>query len=91
MYIMKVCSNTLFIHCDKIQTLRKFLLDNISVTKKALFSLSGTPTHHSFIFDPQFLTELKHKVLLNKSLYGIFHFCSRFGFSRVHFFVQPKA
>ena len=53
--------------------LRKFSLDNISVTKNALFFLSRAPTHHSVTFNSRFLYELKRKVHLYKSVCGIFN------------------
>ena len=58
--------STLSIHRDKTQTYRKYSLDKIRVTKKALFSLSRTPTHHNCIFNPRLLYELRHKVFLIK-------------------------
>ena len=42
--------------------------------KNALFFLSRAPTHHSFSFNLWFLYELKHKLCLSKTVYGIFRF-----------------
>ena len=57
----------------------------MNITKIALFFLSQATTHHSFIFNSGFLYELKHKIRLSKSVWGIFHF--RFCFFFIKFFV----
>ena len=49
-------------------TQKKFPYDKISVTKSALFSLRQALTHHSFIFNSQFLNEPKHEVRLFKNV-----------------------
>ena len=64
--------NTLWIEIK--QMLKEFPSGKINVIKNAFFFLSGALTHHSFIFNSQFLCELKHKVHLSKTLCGIFHF-----------------
>ena len=61
------------------------------VQKTALFFLSRAPTHHNFIFNLQFLFELKHIVRLSKIMCGIFHFRFRFAFIKVYIFVQQNA
>ena len=68
----------------------KKILFGQNVTKNALFFLSRAPAHHSFTFNLQFLSELKHKVCLSKTVFGIFHF--RFlVFIKVYIFVQENA
>ena len=47
--------------------------------------LSRAPTHHSFTFNLRLLYELKHKIRLSKTVYGIFHFRFRFIFIKVYF------
>ena len=71
--------------------LKKFPSGKINGTKNVLFFLSRAPTHHSFTFNLQFLYELKHKVRLSKTVYGIFHFRFCFVFIKVHIFVQQNA
>ena len=44
--------------------LKKFHSDIINVTKNVLFFLLRSPAHRSFIFNLQFLYELKHMVHL---------------------------
>ena len=44
--------------------LKKLPSDIISVTKNVLFFLLRSPAHRSFIFNLQFLYELKHMVHL---------------------------
>ena len=78
------------IHWDKTQILNKFSLDKINGTKNALFFLPRAPTHHSFAFKLQFLHELKHKILLSKTVRGIFHFQFRFVFIKVCIFCSTK-
>ena len=58
------------IHADKTQLLKK------SSDKINVFFLSRAPTHHSFIFHPQFFYKLKHKVRLSKTVCGFFRFDS---------------
>ena len=70
--------------------LKKISSDKINGTKKALFFLSRPPTHHSFIFNLQFLNELKHKVRLSKTVCEIFHFLFRFVFIKAYIFVQQN-
>ena len=53
--------------------LKKFPLDKINGTKIALFFLWRTPTH-LITFNLRFLYELKHNVILSKTVCGIFHF-----------------
>ena len=72
------------IHLDKIQMLKKILLDKINGIKNALFFPSRAPIHHNFIFNLRFLYEPKHKVLLSKTMSGIFHFRFRFVFIKVY-------
>ena len=50
------------------------------------FFLSRAPTHHSFIFNLQFLHDLKHKACLSKTVCGIFHFQFHFVFIKVYIF-----
>ena len=71
--------------------LKKILSDKIKGTKNALFFLSRAPTHHSFTFNLRFLYELKHKVRLSKTVWGIFHFRFPFVFIKVYIFVQENA
>ena len=69
--------------------LKKFPSDKISGTKNAFF-LSRAPTHHRFTFNLRFLYELKHKVLLSKTVCGIFHFQFHFVLTKVFIFVQQN-
>ena len=78
------------IHWDKNQMLKKCLSSKINVTKNALFFLSRAPTHHSFIFNSQFLFKLKHMVHLSKTVCGIFHFWFRLVFVKL-FFCSTKS
>ena len=55
------------------------------------FFLLRAPTHHSFVFNSQFLYELKHMVLLSETVCEIFHFRLRFIFIKAYIFVQQKA
>ena len=71
--------------------LKKFPSDKQNGPKYALFFLLRAPTHHSFTFNLRFLYELKHKVCLSKTVYGIFHFRFRFVFIKVYSFVQQNA
>ena len=60
-------------------------------TKNALFFLFRAPTYYSFTFNLRFLSELKLKVRLSKTIYGIFHFRYRFIFIKVYIYVQQNA
>ena len=71
--------------------LKKFPSDKITGTKNALFFISRAPTHYSFTFNLRFFYELKHKVLVSKTVCGIFHFRFRFIFIKVYIFVQQNA
>ena len=51
---------------------RKFPSDKINGKKNTLILYSRAPTHHSFTFNLPFLYELKHKVRLSETVYGIF-------------------
>ena len=62
----------------------------INVTKNALVFLSRAPTHHSFNFHSQFLYELKHMVLLSKTVCGILNFRFRFAFIKAYILVHQK-
>ena len=73
------------------QMLKKFPSDRINGTKNALFFLSRTPFHHSFIFDLRFLYDLKHKVRLSKFVCRILHFRFSFIFIKVYIFIQENA
>ena len=57
--------------------------DKINGTKNAFFFLSRAPTDQSSFFNLPFLYETKHKVLLPKTVCGIFHFRFRFVFFKV--------
>ena len=70
--------------------LKKFPSVKINGTKNALFFLLRAPTHHSFTFNLRFLYELKRKVLLSKTVCGIFHIRFRFFFIKVYIFVQQN-
>ena len=48
--------------------LNKFPSNKINVTKNALLSLSQTPNHLGFTFSLRLLYELKHKVILSKTV-----------------------
>ena len=52
--------------------------------------LSLAPNHHSFTFNLRFSYELKHKVCLSKTVFGIFNFRFRFVFVKVYIFVQQN-
>ena len=54
--------------------LNKFPSDKINGTKNVLFFPSRAPAHLSFTFNLQFLYEIKHKVRLSKTVYGILNF-----------------
>ena len=70
--------------------LKKFPSDKTNSTKNAPFSLSRAPTHHSFTLTCYSHNELKHKVLVSKTVCGIFHFRFRFVFIKVYTFVQQN-
>ena len=59
--------------------------DKINGTKNPLFFLLRAPTHHSFTFNLGFLYELKRKICLSKTVFGIFHF--RFRFVLINFYI----
>ena len=65
--------------------LKKFPSEKINGTKNALFFLSRAPTHHSFTFNLRFLCELRHKLRLSNTVYGIFYLQYRFVFIKVYF------
>ena len=69
---------------------KKISSDKISGTKNVLFFLSRAPTNHSFTFNLQPLHELKYKVRLSKTTFGIFHFRFRFVFIKVYIFAQQN-
>ena len=71
------------IHWDKT-CYKKIPLDNINVTKNALFFLSQGPTHQSFTFNLELLHEINRKVHLSKSVCGILHFLYRLVFIKVY-------
>ena len=48
--------------------LKEIPSDKLNGTKNALFFLSQAPTHHSFTFNLQFLSEPKRKVRLSKTV-----------------------
>ena len=54
--------------------LNKFPSDKINGIKNVLFFPSRAPAHLSFTFNLQFLYEIKHKVRLSKTVYGILNF-----------------
>ena len=57
----------------------------INGTKNALFFLR-VPTHHSFTFNLQFLYELKHKIRLSETVWGIFYSWFHFVFIKDYTF-----
>ena len=71
--------------------LKKFPSDKINGTKNACFFFSRVLAHYSFTFNLRFLYELKHKLCLPKTVYGILHFRFRFVFIKVYIFVQQNA
>ena len=71
--------------------LKKILSDKLNGTKNGLFFLSRVPTHNSLNFNLRFLYELKRKVRLSKTVWGIFHFRFCFIFIKVYIFVQQNA
>ena len=66
-------------HWDKTQILKKFPSDKINGTKNALFFLRA-PNDHSFIFNLQFLYEMKHMLCLSKKCVCEFPFWNLFLF-----------
>ena len=86
MYMLKGCS----IHYVLRQSTKKFTSDKINGAENALF-FSQAPTHHTFTFYLRFLYEMKRKVRLCKTVYGISHFRFRFVFIKVFIFVQQNA
>ena len=74
--------------------LKKFPSHKINGTKNSFFFLSRAPTHHNFMFNLQFLYELKHKVCLSKLCVGFFDvvfFLFHFVFIKVYIFDQENA
>ena len=69
--------------------LKKFPSNKIKGTN-ALFFLSRSPTHLSFIFDFRFLYELKDKARLSKTVCEIFHVWFRFAFIKAYIFVHQN-
>ena len=63
------------------------------VTKALFFHFLSfwAPTYHSVTLNLLFLYELKHKVLLSKTMCGIFDFLFRFVFIKVCICVQQNA
>ena len=70
---------------------KKIPSDKINGTKNALSFLSLASTHHNFTFNLRFLYEVKHKVRLSKTVYGIFYFQFPYVFIKVYIFVQQNA
>ena len=80
------------IHWDKTQMLKTISFGQNKRYKNTLFFfLSKAPTYHSFTFDLQFLYELKHMVLSQKTVSWIFHFRFCLVFIKLYMFVQQKA
>ena len=77
-------------HLNKRQMSKKFPSGQDERYKKSFFLLR-VPTHHSFTFNLRFLYELKHKVRLSKTMYGVFHCRFHFFFIKVYIFVQQNA
>ena len=69
---------------------KKIPSNEINSSKNTLSFLLRAPTHHSFNFSVRFGYELKHKVLLSKTVYGIFYVSFRFVFIKVYIFVQQN-
>ena len=80
------------IHWDKTRILKKFFWtgQNNGYKKCPLFLLRAL-THHSFTFNLQLLYDLKHKVRLNETVCGIFHFRFLSVFIKVYIFVQQNS
>ena len=72
------------IQWGETRMLQKCSSDKFSI----LFFVSRAPTHHSFTFNLRFSYELKHKIPLSKTAYGIFDFRFRFVFTKVYCFVH---
>ena len=70
--------------------LEKFPSDKLNDTKKYFFFYSQAPSHHSFDFNLRFMYELKHKVLLYKTVCGIFYFPFYFISIKVYIFVRQN-
>ena len=68
-----------------------FLWAKQTVQKYPLFFLSRAPTRRDFTLNLRFLSKLKLKVSLPKTVRGIFHFRFRFVFIKVYIFVQQNA
>ena len=78
------------LHWNKTQTLKKLLSGNINGRKMHSF-LSRVRTHHSLIFNLQFLYELKRKIPLAKSVWGVFPFWIPFRFYWNSYFCSKKS
>ena len=70
---------------------KKIPSDKTNGTENALSFLSLASTHHNFTFNLRFLYEVKHKVRLSKTVYGIFYFHFPYVFIKVYIFVQQNA
>ena len=71
--------------------LKKIPLDEINVTKNALFFLLRAPTHHSFIFNSRLLYDLKHIVHLSKTVCGFSIFDSVLFLYETLYFCSTKS
>ena len=70
---------------------KKIPSDKTNGTENALSFLLLASTHHNFTFNLRFLYEVKHKVRLSKTVYGIFYFQFPYVFIKVYIFVQQNA
>ena len=59
--------------------LKKFPSNKISGTKNDLCSPSRAPTYHSFTQNLRFLSQIKHKVGLSKTVLFLFLFNKMYG------------
>ena len=66
---------------------KKITFGKIRGSKNTRFFLSRAPTHDSLTFNLQFLYELKHKICLSKTVFGIFY--SRICFVFIRVISQP--
>ena len=71
------------IHWKKTQIWKKILFGQNKRYKKFPLFISRAPAHHGFTFNLWFLYELKHKVRVSKTTYGVFHFRFCFVFIKV--------
>ena len=78
------------IHWDKTQILKNIPSEKINSTKNAPFFSFTSSNSSQFYLNLWFLHELKHKVLLSKTLCGIFHFWFRFVLIKVYIFTILK-